>query len=278
MVYKDGRWQYVSDMDAVAQASADLAQYQGQLKLEQQIAELEKEKEELQKLSDSWSNFTADYERTQNEWLIQQQLGINTTLDGWERLVSGAEKWANRYTQLMGQIAPDSNTTRPADFYGTASGSLPYNANLDYAALILQAKTYDEALKWAAYRDAKLAGENLLERWGGSSKFLERWVKEHSHASGTLSAPGGLSLVGERGAELRVLGSGDGIIPNNLTKNLMAWGQFTPTQYATQAANFGGMNMNVTIQALNLPNVSDGTSFVDYIRNNMFGQVMNIVH
>lgn len=278
MVYKDGHWQYVSDMDAVAQASADLAQYQSQLKLEQQIAELEKEKDELQKLSDSWSNFTADYERTQNEWLIQQQLGINTTLDGWERLVSGAEKWANRYTQLMGQIAPDSNTTRPADFYGTASGSLPYNANLDYAALILQAKTYDEALKWAAYRDAKLAGENLLERWGGSSKFLERWVKEHSHASGTLSAPGGLSLVGERGAELRVLGSGDGIIPNNLTKNLMAWGQFTPTQYATQAANFGGMNMNVTIQALNLPNVSDGASFVDYIRNNMFGQVMTIVH
>ena len=278
MVYKDGRWQYVSDMDAVAQASADLAQYQSQLKLEQQIAELEKEKDELQKLSDSWSNFTADYEKTQNEWLIQQQLGINTTLDGWERLVKGAEKWANRYTQLMGQIAPDSNTTQPADFYGTASGSLPYNANLNYAALILQAKTYDEALKWAAYRDAKLAGENLLERWGGSSQFLERWVKEHSHASGTLSAPGGLSLVGEKGAELRVLGSGDGIIPNNLTKNLMAWGQFTPTQYATQAANFGGMNMNVTIQALNLPNVSDGASFVDYIRNNMFGQVMTIVH
>lgn len=278
MVYKDGRWQYVSDMDAVAQASADLAQYQSQLKLEQQIAELEKEKDELQKLSDSWSNFTTDYERTQNEWLIQQQLGINTTLDGWERLVKGAEKWANRYTQLMGQIAPDSNTTQPADFYGTASGSLPYNANLNYAALILQAKTYDEALKWAAYRDAKLAGENLLERWGGSSQFLERWVKEHSHASGTLSAPGGLSLVGEKGAELRVLGNGDGIIPNNLTKNLMAWGQFTPTQYATQAANFGGMNMNVTIQALNLPNVSDGASFVDYIRNNMFGQVMTIVH
>lgn len=278
MVYKNGRWQYMSDMDAVAQASSDLAQYQGQLKLEQQIAELEKEKDELQRLSDSWSNFTADYERTQNEWLIQQQLGIDTTLDGWERLVSGAEKWANRYTQLMGQITPDSNTTQPADFYGTASSGLAYDANLNYAALILQAKTYDEALKWAAYRDAKLAGENLLERWGGSSQFLDRWVREHSHASGTLSAPGGLSLVGEKGAELRVLGSGDGIIPNNLTKNLMAWGQFTPTQYATQAANFGGMNMNVTIQALNLPNVSDGASFVDYIRNNMFGQVMNIVH
>ena len=44
------------------------------------------------------------------------------------------------------------------------------------------------------------------------------------YANGTESASGGLSLVGEKGAELRVLNQGDGIIPTSITKNLMALG------------------------------------------------------
>ena len=50
------------------------------------------------------------------------------------------------------------------------------------------------------------------------------------YASGTLSAKGGLSKVGENGAELRVLNQGDGIIPANVTANLMAIGE-NPAKY-----------------------------------------------
>lgn len=45
-----------------------------------------------------------------------------------------------------------------------------------------------------------------------------------AYASGTTSAKGGLSLTGENGAELRVLNRGDGIIPAEITKNLMEFG------------------------------------------------------
>lgn len=44
------------------------------------------------------------------------------------------------------------------------------------------------------------------------------------YAKGTDSASGGLSMVGEKGAEMRVLNKGDGIIPSNITRNLMAIG------------------------------------------------------
>lgn len=44
------------------------------------------------------------------------------------------------------------------------------------------------------------------------------------YATGTTSAKGGLSLVGEKGTELRVLNRGDGIIPAEITKNLMEFG------------------------------------------------------
>ena len=50
------------------------------------------------------------------------------------------------------------------------------------------------------------------------------------YASGTSSAKGGLSIVGEKGAELRVLNSGDGIIPADITANLMSIGK-NPSQY-----------------------------------------------
>ncbi|MCJ7965658.1 hypothetical protein MT487_01050 [Lachnospiraceae bacterium NSJ-171] len=45
-----------------------------------------------------------------------------------------------------------------------------------------------------------------------------------AYASGTTSAKGGLSLTGENGTELRVLNRGDGIIPAEITKNLMEFG------------------------------------------------------
>lgn len=59
-------------------------------------------------------------------------------------------------------------------------------------------------------------------------KYLGNYVPPQSlyshmkaYANGTLSATGGLSLVGEQGAELRILNQGDGIIPANLTSNLL---------------------------------------------------------
>ena len=45
-----------------------------------------------------------------------------------------------------------------------------------------------------------------------------------AYATGTTSAKGGLSLTGENGTELRVLNRGDGIIPAEITKNLMEFG------------------------------------------------------
>lgn len=49
--------------------------------------------------------------------------------------------------------------------------------------------------------------------------------KVNGYASGTLSASGGMSLVGENGPELRVVNSGDGIIPAEITKKSMGLGQ-----------------------------------------------------
>ena len=54
------------------------------------------------------------------------------------------------------------------------------------------------------------------------------------YASGTNNASGGLSLVGERGAELRVLNSGDGILKNQIVRGLTSLGA-NPAQFIADA-------------------------------------------
>ena len=62
------------------------------------------------------------------------------------------------------------------------------------------------------------------------------------YESGTNSAFGGVSLVGERGAELRVLNRGDGILKNQIVRGLTALGT-NPAQFLAEA----GQKMLATV-------------------------------
>lgn len=287
-VYKDGRFQYLDDADAISSATKDLESYQRQKQLQTEIAGLEDEKQALENMQSAWSNMVQDYEKEQDKWLINQQFGIDTALTGWEKLISGAETYAQRYKEIMSELADlESQEESKGSLSGSNSGSnvslkshasdKTYDPNLDYSALMLQATSLDEVNHWASKREEKIKGEGLSPT-KSTSEFFDEWKQTHSYANGTLSALGGISLVGEHGAELRLLNRGDGIIPSDMTTNLMSWGSMTPNQFKMSSFNGIRNGMNVTIQALNLPNVSDGASFVDYVRNNMFGQVLSFVH
>ena len=95
---------------------------------------------------------------------------------------------------------------------------------------------------------------------------------KRKYAKGTLSAQRGLSLVGEEGPEIRVIGEKDGILPADITKNLWNWGALTPSDLLNSFKNLDSFKniMSVTIQNLNLPEVQDGPSFVNYMRNNFW--------
>lgn len=285
LVYKDGRFQYVQDADAVSAASKELADLERQQQLNKDIEGLEAEKAMLESLKSAWGDMEQSYESEQNKWLISQELGINTALEGWQRLVNGASYYAEMYKNIMNSMSFIQNNgddllanLRKAGTLG--DGNLPYDPTVDYSALIMQSTSAMEAKNWAELREAKIKGENMqVEK--STAEFLRDWHEKfygESNASGTLSSRGGLSLVGEQGAELRVLNRGDGIIPHKLTENLMSWGRFSPNEYQLGSLFNNGQSMNVTIQALNLPNVTNGNDFVEYIRNTMFGQVLSYVY
>jgi hypothetical protein len=61
----------------------------------------------------------------------------------------------------------------------------PYDPNVDYAALLLDAETYEDAAAYAALRDAKIAGEGIdAAVVGATEHYLEEWMKAHSYANG----------------------------------------------------------------------------------------------
>ncbi|HAU87631.1 MAG TPA: hypothetical protein DCW90_19710, partial [Lachnospiraceae bacterium] len=134
--------------------------------------------------------------------------------------------------------------------------------------------TGGDGSKWTKNSD----GSTTIKTKDGTTHTVAATTKSSSkRASGTKYAPRGMALVGEEGAELRVLGQGDGIIPHDMTANLFEWGQTKPSDIIS-AFSVPNQNSGTTICIENfnpsLPNVSDGKGFVDYLKNNFYRSVV----
>ena len=98
-----------------------------------------------------------------------------------------------------------------------------------------------------------------------SSSVISEYLAKHSFASGTLSASGGLSVLGEHGAELAWLGKGDSVYSNAISKNLMEWGRYNPAQIM----NSGGFMQSqvFNFDKIVLPNVYNAQDFYRELQN-----------
>lgn len=104
--------------------------------------------------------------------------------------------------------------------------------------------------------------KRLHERNEKLRKELEK-LNPNGYASGTTSARGGLAMVGEQGPELRVLNQGDGVIPADITRNLMKIGA-NPKWFAQQS---GAGNTILNVANVSLPSVQNAQQFVDGLKN-----------
>lgn len=147
-----------------------------------------------------------------------------------------------------------------------------WSSSVDYGTEIANAlergATFEEINNLVNLRNQKIA-ELGLEDSVEATSSLWRKIRDSvgAHASGTFSARGGLSLVGEQGPELRVLSSGDGILPADITSNLWDWGSLSPTALLNSIASMNTARNNVfNIDNLSLPNVTDAQSLVTGLR------------
>ena len=117
-----------------------------------------------------------------------------------------------------------------------------------------------------AKRDAELA--KVIKQQDEINKELSSIT---GYANGTLSSTSGLHMVGENGPELRVLNSGDGIIPSNITKNLWNLGRSIIDNKGIAISNRNpvGMSMEFNNTTMSFPNIqtaADAKKFVENVK------------
>ena len=127
----------------------------------------------------------------------------------------------------------------------------------------------NEAMQKQLHKENERIAEDLKDL-GVDLTYTGSTGKWSKNATGTRNFRVGLSLVGERGPEMRILGQGDNIIPANQTANLWKWSNTTPQQMLTTlSARSGGGNTSYAfdVSRIELPNVTDAKSFVQGLKN-----------
>lgn len=284
MVYSNGQFVYMDDIDSISAAQGELDALNREREQEQQKAEIEAQrkqelidnrieerKKEWQDYIDTWGSVVDNYEKQQDKLLASQIFGINLEEQNWQKRIGNAKKFADEYANIMSQISTIENIQSAA----SSGGGLTVDPSIDYSAKMLQAKSEDEFLYWSAYRDAKIqqtGSESKITsgKIRSNEQLYKDWKKVQGYAIGTYASKSGLAMLGESGPELGVLKGGTGILPADITKNLWAWGSTTPAQmmYALDSVssqNSGGVNMNNVV--LEFPNVRNGNDAKDFVTN-----------
>lgn len=281
-VFKDGRFQYVSDVDSVSDAKSDLAEFEREQALKKAKEEIEERRQlaikdvqdeidHWSQLSEIWSNYATDYENSINMQLYLQKYGMEMEGLTFEQRLAQARQFVNEYNATMASLSNaqasldsfDSNYTTGQstedqlkalqDEYwaarerNDAAGMESANRRANIIRGLGDVVTANVAIEAAKKR--ALEGEPGLKR---------------PYATGTMSATPGLHLVGENGPELRVLNQGDGILSADMTRNLYKMAT-APQLFMKQVA--GGSNTNISVSNITLPNVRNAQDFLDGLRN-----------
>ena len=120
-----------------------------------------------------------------------------------------------------------------------------------------------DAISKAVQEVAKLESELGVET-GYATSFV---TNKNGYANGTSNASAGLHLVGENGPELRVLNSGDGIIPSDVTRNLLSLAGYGNSKFMNGLDRIKQILYSFNIDNLSLPNVSNSTEFFEGLKN-----------
>lgn len=267
-VYREGvGFVYENDQSAVDEAKAALTQYQKEQDTKKEIKRLEdirdatiesveEQIEYWEKYRDEWKDMVNSYTEQQNKLIAEQVLGISLEGENWEKRLGNLQDYVDRYNSILSQLKhrgsyDDDDDWDDDDYdYGTGGGG-------------------GSAGGGGTIGPSDHAGSG--GHWDSSDSSHGPGVA----ANGTTTGHG-LTMVGEKGRELRVLGNGvneaDGIVPNHLTENLMKLGQYSPREWINALTHNPGNQQCSTqysyaFDSLVLPNVTNADSFISELKN-----------
>lgn len=276
-VFSNGQFQYLQDTDEIAAAQTELDAYQRDKALQEEIDKLNELKDNAvatidaqieywEKYKDEWSNVVDQYTEEQNRLVAEQVLGIDLEQKNWEKRLMNAQAFADKYNNIMASLEDGTKKTQQEE-EAPKDGKGYY---FDYSKVVGNGGWTEAEMKEGFNAPGKSTTSSSTKTVAASAAVsagvsagisaIAKALSGKKHAGGTLGSTGGLSLVGEQGPELRVLGQGDGIIPADVTRNLWNWGKINP------GAVTNGSNNIFNIANLSLPNARDAESLVDGLK------------
>ena len=275
-VFQNGQFQYVQDVEAIASAQAELDAYERDKALQKEVENLETLKEQAlasideqiegwEKYKEEWESVTTQYQEQQDKLLAEQVLGIDTEQENWNTRLANLQSFVDQYNSILSGLGAIDSGISSGTSNGTTISDSGDGWHLDYSKGTTQyASAMDDPSVTDEWKQAnsKSSSSAVKAASGVVIGAISKNITTKKHAIGTLSAPGRLSLVGERGPELRVLNSGDGIIPADATRNLWDWASYNPKDF------MNGMSSDNIFHIGNiaLPNVTDAKSFVNGLK------------
>ena len=290
MVYKDGKFQYVEDIDAVAAAQVKLDEYNRKKSLKDAKAAIEERRKiELKGYQDRLTIIEANINALRS--------GFNAELSAYDSYLDELRRKKQQELEILsqtgetsgggstgggGSVIPSGPTPSqirqnesisamyPSRSYSTANNS-QYSASFTKTLQAWYGTSADGIWGRNSY---SAAGNRNIDSAAGLYYAVKNtygsfsaFKKMGGYALGTLKASGGIHMVGEQGPELRVLNQGDGVIPAKQTQRL--W------QFATDPAKFlnkiqgstTNSNTAVNVANITLPNVRNAEEFVAGLKN-----------
>lgn len=195
-----------------------------------------------------------------DEWLKEKKHYLNMDVITEAQYYRDLEIMNERYLKNMAEYR-DDYWSHEEEIYNWRNQSLEKQIELEEKLSDL-AKAKSQTV--LAFTGGRFQYIKNIDAIAAAQREVDRITGQY--ADGTTNARGGLSLVGEEGPELRVLKNGDGIIPADGAKNLMALSRFNPKDILS-AAKSSIVQYAFDISNISLPNVKSAEDFIDGLRN-----------
>lgn len=202
-----------------------------------------------------------DLKKNFEEWLKEKKHWLNMDVISEAQYYRDLEIMNERYLKNLAE-AKDEYWQHEEEIYKYQNQSLEEQIQLEEKLSDLAKAKENRVLAFAGGRFQYLQNLDAIAK---AQREVDQLTGKY--ANGTTNARGGLSLVGENGPEMRVLGHGDGIIPAEATKNLMALSSLNIKDALSNIGRAIVTNYSFDISRLELPSVSNAGEFLDGLKN-----------
>ncbi len=202
-----------------------------------------------------------DLKKNFEEWLKEKKHWLNMDVISEAQYYRDLEIMNERYLKHLSE-AKDEYWQHEEEIYKYQNQSLEDQIKLEEKLSDLAKAKENRVLAFSGGRFQYLQNLDAIAK---AQREVDQLTGKY--ANGTTNARGGLSLVGENGPEMRVLGHGDGIIPAEATKNLMALSSLNIKDTLSNIGRAIVTNYSFDISRLELPSVANAGEFLDGLKN-----------